>query len=368
VTLGAAAPRRPALGEPAPWFTCATATHPGFGLDTLGGRLVVLLFVGSLADARGRAAYDEVLAYRGLFDDVDCVCFAVSNDEADRTTGRLGHQLPGLRCFWDFDGEVSRRFGVRPDEPDGPRVFLLDEMLRFMSVLPLAGTREFLEGLRAIVQERRSWWRAQTAPVLTLPMVFEPSFCRTLIDYYEATGGSPSGFMRDVGGRTVGHHDPAFKRRRDAMVEDPALQAGIRERVRWRLIPMIERAFSWTATRIERYIVACYSAEEQGFFRAHRDNRTIGTAHRKLAVTINLNGDFEGGELRFPEFGPRTYRPPAGGATVFACGLLHEATPVTAGRRFACLPFLYDDAAAAVRQATRDRVVEVPVPEAPAAP
>jgi hypothetical protein len=35
---------------------------------------------------------------------------------------------------------------------------------------------------------------------------------------------------------------------------------------------------------------------------------------------------------------------------VFSCSLLHEARPVTQGRRYACLPFLYDDEAAAIRQ------------------
>ena len=61
-------------------------------------------------------------------------------------------------------------------------------------------------------------------------------------------------------------------------------------------------------------------------------------------MTINLNADdYEGGDLRFPEYGPRTYRAPTGGAIVFSCSLLHEATPVTKGRRFAFLPFLYDE-------------------------
>jgi predicted 2-oxoglutarate/Fe(II)-dependent dioxygenase YbiX len=50
-----------------------------------------------------------------------------------------------------------------------------------------------------------------------------------------------------------------------------------------------------------------------------------------------------------PEYGSRTYRAPTGGAVVFSCSLLHEATAVTRGRRFAFLPFLYDDEAAKVR-------------------
>ena len=82
-----------------------------------------------------------------------------------------------------------------------------------------------------------------------------------------------------------------------------------------------------------------------------------GTAHRRFACTINLNAeDYEGGDLRFPEFGPQTYRAPTGGAVVFSCSLLHEATDVTRGRRYAYLPFLYDDAAAAIRQVNIDSV------------
>jgi predicted 2-oxoglutarate/Fe(II)-dependent dioxygenase YbiX len=36
---------------------------------------------------------------------------------------------------------------------------------------------------------------------------------------------------------------------------------------------------------------------------------------------------------------------------VFCCSLLHEATSVTRGRRFAFLPFLYDEAGARIREA-----------------
>jgi len=102
---------------------------------------------------------------------------------------------------------------------------------------------------------------------------------------------------------------------------------------------------------MERYLVACYDGDNGGHFNAHRDNTTKGTAHRKFAVTLNLNSeDYEGGELRFPEFGSCTYKPPTGGAVVFSCSLLHEALLVTRGTRYAFLPFLYDEAAAALRE------------------
>ena len=92
---------------------------------------------------------------------------------------------------------------------------------------------------------------------------------------------------------------------------------------------------------------------------AHRDNTTKGTSHRRFAVTINLNAaEYEGGELWFPEYGKRLYKPATGSAVVFSCSLLHEARPVTKGIRFALLPFLYDDAAAAIRRANSEFVSE----------
>lgn len=63
-----------------------------------------------------------------------------------------------------------------------------------------------------------------------------------------------------------------------------------------------------------------------------------------------------GGDLSFPEFGQRTYRASTGGAVVFSCALLHEARAVTKGRRYAFLPFLYDDEGARIRERNLPRV------------
>jgi hypothetical protein len=58
----------------------------------------------------------------------------------------------------------------------------------------------------------------------------------------------------------------------------------------------------------------------------------------------NLNTpDFEGRDLRFPEFGEQRYRPDSGTAVVFSSSLLHEAMHVTAGRRYVFLAFLFGD-------------------------
>jgi predicted 2-oxoglutarate/Fe(II)-dependent dioxygenase YbiX len=129
-------------------------------------------------------------------------------------------------------------------------------------------------------------------------------------------------------------------------------------RIHDRLAPEIHKAYQFRATRMERYIVACYDATEGGHFRAHRDNTTKGTAHRRFAVSLHLNtGEYEGGLLRFPEFGRQLYTAPVGAAVVISCSLLHEATPVTRGRRYMFLPFLYDDQAATIRRQNQHLIV-----------
>jgi len=183
-----------------------------------------------------------------------------------------------------------------------------------------------------------------------LPRVFEPAFCQKLIGLYERHGGEASGFMREVDGKTVRLQDEQHKRRKDYVITDPAVIEETQQRIRRRIVPEILKAHHFHVTRMERYIVACYSAEDRGHFRAHRDNTTKGTAHRRFAVTINLNDAFEGGELSFPEYGPKSFKPPTGGAVVFSCSLLHAASEVTGGTRYAFLPFLYDEAAAKIRE------------------
>ena len=195
--------------------------------------------------------------------------------------------------------------------------------------------------------------------MLILPRVFEPAFCKTLIDTYQDGDSFDSGFMRQVGGKTVLDKDYAHKRRRDVLIDDESLQEQVRGRIQARLAPEMERCFQFKPTRIERYLIACYAAADQAHFKPHRDNTTTGTAHRRFAVTINLNaGEYEGGDLIFPEFGRQSYRAPTGGAVVFSCSLMHEALPVTKGVRYAFLPFLYDEAAARIREANLETLEE----------
>jgi len=347
-------------GEPAPWFTVRSSNNPRFHIDTAAGRYIVLCFLGSAAEPAAGRVLQDVARFRGMFDDEQASFFAVSVDPEDERVGRLRQSLPGIRVFWDFDRAVSRLYGACDGDngAHAPRTVVLDPRLKVLHVEPIGDGEGHLLRIAALLRTLpeigpREAARVQ-APILVVPRVFEPAFCRHLQGLAEAHGTEDSGFMREVDGRTVGMVDYSHKRRGDYTIADESVRAAARDRIIRRLLPEIRRAYQFEATRMERYIVACYDAAVGGYFRPHRDNTTKGTAHRRFAVTVNLNAEeYEGGDLRFPEFGPQTFRATTGEAIVFSCSLLHEATPVIRGRRYAFLPFLYDEAAAAVRERNR---------------
>jgi peroxiredoxin/predicted 2-oxoglutarate/Fe(II)-dependent dioxygenase YbiX len=349
------------VGDPAPWFIQRSASSPRYAFDTAAGRYIVLCFYGTASDACSRAVLKSVVARRAIFDDEKACFFGISLDKSDERQNRVKDRFPGLRFIWDFDGSASKLYGVlaKGAEPEQGKVairrlwFVLDPTLRILKVLAFADdgscVDEILRFLDSLPPPSQFAGFEVHAPILVLPNVFEPDLCRRLIELYEADGGQESGFMTDVGGKTVVIHDYGHKRRRDYNIEDPRLQETLQGRLVRRVVPEILKVHQFNATRMERYVVACYRAEDEGHFMAHRDNTTKGTAHRRFAVSINLNAKFEGGELSFPEYGPRSLKPPPGGAVVFSCSLLHAVSKVTSGKRYAFLPFLYDEAAAKVR-------------------
>ncbi|QUT06501.1 2OG-Fe(II) oxygenase [Sphingobium phenoxybenzoativorans] len=348
-------------GDPIPSLYLRTDANPRYALDSVAGRHVVMMFVGGLRVPGVVDMLRQLYASADPFDDLNACCFVITCDPADQAEPSLCDRYPGIRVVRDHDRELARLFGCAQDAGNGVdrlslMTWILDPGLRVLDVIPvddasthLAQITERLSGLASPAADMDG-----CAPVLRVPNLFEPELCRRLIAYARETGTQDSGYMKTdpATGETMMVVDHGHKRRSDCNIEDAGLRDAIQARVIRRLAPQIERAFQFKVTRMERYIVACYDAQTGGYFRPHKDNTTLGTAHRRFAVTINLNAeDYEGGDLRFPEFGMRTYRAPTGGAIVFSCSLLHEATPIVSGQRYCVLPFLYDEAGAAIRLA-----------------
>jgi len=346
------------LGDPAPWFGAPLIGDGAFNLQVAAGRWIVLSFLGSPADPRAQRELGEVLREPALFDDDRMVFCGVLAAAPEDAAPYLVRTTPAISFVTDYDGAVSRAFGAAAM----PRTIVLDPMLRAVANIPWdhpaghAGTvREVLRSLPAVDD---SAGVPLTAPALILPRVFDFPLCDFLVQFYDRLGGRDSGFLLDSDGETATVVDYRLKRRNDLGIVRAEVREAIRSQIVRRLVPAVERFFQFAATRMDRYIVACYDSALGGHFHRHRDNVNIGAQHRRFAVSINLNKDYDGCDLVFPEFGRRRYRAPHGGAIVFSCGALHQVTPITRGRRYAFLAFLYGEADAALREANNAKIVQ----------
>jgi peroxiredoxin/predicted 2-oxoglutarate/Fe(II)-dependent dioxygenase YbiX len=177
------------------------------------------------------------------------------------------------------------------------------------------------------------------APVLLVPQVFGPELCQRLIRSYDESERPLAPVVSGQRGHIENVANPDLKVRRDHFVSDPAIAGEVQARIAKRIIPEMMKVFDYKATHFEQMRIGCYDASDSGFFGPHRDN-VDPSGGRRFAMSLNLNaGDYEGGYLRFPEYGSQLYLPPTGDALIFSSLLLHEATPVTAGRRFVLVTF-----------------------------
>jgi predicted 2-oxoglutarate/Fe(II)-dependent dioxygenase YbiX/peroxiredoxin len=347
---------RVVLGDPVPWFSAPLVTGGSFDLHVSAGRWVVLSFLGSPANPRAMAEIAELARASSSLGEDHVIVGCVFTGQPDDIASLAAIGSNKLFFLADYDGAISRSFGAH----EMPRTVVLDPMLRAVADIawdmPQGHAETVGNVLRGLPAVDDSAGVPMFAPALMIPRVFSFEICDFLVQFYEQQGGVDSGFQFDVAGKTTTLSDWRLKRRSDVAVAAPEVRDLVRGQIVRRLLPSIEQYFQFRATRMDRCIVACYDSEVGGHFHRHRDNVNAGAQHRRFAVSINLNNNFEGCDLMFPEFGRKVYRPSEGGALVFSCGALHQVTPVTKGRRYAFLAFLYGEEDVKKREANNARL------------
>lgn len=338
--------------------------------DVVGKPLVLFFYLRDDAPA----CATQACAFRDLYGEFTALGVTVVGVGIDTPESHAAfaarHNLP-YRLLSDRNARVSLLYGAaRPEGREeesrqtiamGRRTILFGPDFRvakvYDDVRPETHAAEVLADVRKLLTRDEPRQIVRHAPVLLIPDVLPPGVCARMIEVWETQGNEDSGFMRQVEGKTVGMLDYDHKIRRDHFVRRGSeTDALLKKYIGPRVIPEIEKAFNYQATRYEDFRIACYDSARGGYFRPHRDNTTDGTAHRRFAMSLLLNDGYDGGNLRFPEFGGHLYKPDAGGAVIFSCSLLHEATDVTAGRRFVLLSFLYGEAEARRREEYNRRV------------
>ena len=325
--------------------------------DRTRGHPIVVAAIAELETSRARASL-EALERAFAHTETDVDCFIVTRDSPRNAARLMGELSLEATVLCADDGYAAAALGVDWESAAGSMpVLVLDPNQRVLASFENEGSaqraKRHVDGLALFAAATKP---RDTAPVLLVPRVFESDFCEELIGAFHARGHEASGVYSLVDGNPVHAVDASVKRRLDHYVRDDDLTGAIKRRIGTRLLPEIEKAFCFRVTRLEEFKITCYRSSDRGVFKPHRDNHSPQTIHRRFALTLNLNEDFEGGELRFPEYGAHLYRPRRGEAIVFSCSLLHEALEVDRGDRYVLVAFMYDDAGAAQKRAMQERL------------
>ncbi|MEM1398224.1 MAG: 2OG-Fe(II) oxygenase [Pseudomonadota bacterium] len=320
--------------------------------DVIIGRPILLhLFVGTgeaeSAGLRSLAERHSALAERGI----DVVGMVVATLDA---TVALAESLSlPFDLFADPQARIRQRLGLGKGVSAAAKgragatiTLALHPGLRVLGRFDQTDVKDQIDAALALLPTEPPPEAAppitQAAPVLLLPEVLDAEFCARLIEEWRRDNEEGVALTIGADGKEHKQIDYGTKRRRDHYIHDKKLLSKLNAILFERVAPMISAAYDAEITGIEEFKVVCYRAEEGGYFRPHRDNTIPARAQRRFAMSINLNDGFQGGDLRFPEFGPESYRPGPGGAAVFSCSLLHEVLDMRQGERFSLLTFLTD--------------------------
>ncbi len=335
------------IGDIAP--PCALATADGKTIDLRGDDLagfpIVIAFWPRFdADAVKTAIASLATVFPALTNEgARVLSVTLANARASSEAN------PRVPVLLDRDGKVFAAYsaGTR----DQPTTIVLRHNNHVYAVLkgePAGQAEAALSAVRALIAERKAARLVPNPPILVVPEVLSPEDCRRLIQVYETRGKVfvEPGHGDDKMTTDYKMRIPEYGRadRIDHWILDKDTAGFIDGRLGSRLFPEIRKAFQYPVTRRERMRIGCYTGSRGGESHGHRDDSEVISAHRRFATSINLNcEEFEGGGLRFLEYGEQEYRPATGAAIVFSSSILHEALEVRSGRRFVLLAFLFGE-------------------------
>ena len=333
------------IGDRAPDIVGATASGGFFSLDGQAGRAALIVTLGALQPEAAAVLLERLRAVRAELAAAGVDLVPVAPPTMPFTTRFATDESVGDLLVYVTGGQA-----LPSSQVDGAAAaVLIDRGGRIVDMAPLDEATDieaWIGRSASRIAGEPAQVRTAAAPVLMLPNLASPALCRALIEHFEASPHAAGVMASFSDGAAYAKLDEDKKKRRDTeLTADSPLYAEVVRLLAARVAPEIKRAFQVEIATADRVLIARYD-DTGGYFKRHRDNAAPHTAFREFAISLNLNThDYEGGELRFPEFDDHRYNPPAGGAVVFSAALLHEAAPVTRGRRYVLLSFLGSAAA-----------------------
>lgn len=161
-------------------------------------------------------------------------------------------------------------------------------------------------------------------PYLLVEDVLDPELLNKVIKYY-----------KDNVDKAILHNTRAKNRLH--VYPNLELEKEIDNRLSRVLFPEIKKVFCFDVNYRELYKIASYDAETSGRFHSHRDTPKP-RQHRRYAMSLLLNDDYEGGELYLAEYGI-TIKPKKNCAFIFPGIYSHQVLKVSKGSRMCVISF-----------------------------
>ncbi|MFO0389798.1 MAG: GlcNAc-transferase family protein [Alphaproteobacteria bacterium] len=343
-------------GDFVPFFELIDTNGIMRGMEIQGGKYCMLTFLPSKNPDYIAQFFVSLSQQLIQHKRMDLWLMFVIDDTVDNLN-KLKEKLHLPMPLWaDADRKVTQAFGIAEqcNTSFPPVGFVLNNNLKIIrrhvnlapSQLAAALVNDCSTELEKIAFKNQGTRTVtETAPALIVPNVFTPEFCDHCIQVFR----SGDTFQGTVGAEEKLALKKQAKLRTDYIVHRQLMEE-IDDKLSRSLFPEIKKVFGFDVNYREPYKIGLYSGEDKGFFKQHRDNFDVPLGYRRIAMTLHLSDNYQGGGLRFPEYDGTVYRPERGSAIAFSCSTMHEALPVSAGERFVLVGFFHSDEDEAYRR------------------
>lgn len=213
-------------------------------------------------------------------------------------------------------------FGIMPDMSDAMHILLLSPNRRI---------KDILDDENKLPELDLSQYKEQYHfPFIRIDNALDDELLRDVKDYYSQQNKRGQLIFHKRAGKDRSHVHP-----------DVELTKRIDNKLSRTVLPELRKIFYFDAKHREDYKICSYDGVTSGRFHVHRDT-PAPQQHRRYAMSLLLNDDYEGGELYLPEYDIKV-KPKANTAIIFPGISAHQVLEVTKGSRMAVITFFSSD-------------------------
>ena len=228
---------------------------------------------------------------------------------------KSGQPSNGIKCMSTKDSILYGLF----KETEDINVYLATPNRKIYKVLQFNSIDEFNKE-----KIEKSLIQPKNIPYLLIDDVFSPELLDKVLKFYDNNSD---------------RHTPHYTATKNRLHVHPdkELEIEIDNKLSRSVFPEIRKIFYFDVHYRESYKICCYDAETGGRFHPHRDTPSP-YQHRRYAMSLFLNDDYEGGEFELPEYNFKI-KPKANSALIFPGISSHKVNQVTKGTRRVIITF-----------------------------